>query len=216
MMKGYASRTGTKVAIAGLSAADWGWIVGPLDMGGPILGGMSHACDNGAWPAHIAGRSIDIPAFLAMLNKHGPTADFIVVPDIVGGGMASLALTQEWLPILLAREDLQQPHLLIAVQDGMSPQDVAPLLSKRVGIFVGESTEWKLETMPIWGALARTTGCYLHIGRVNTQRRIALCAAAGANSFDGTSVTRFSKTLRPLDLARRQMDMEDWMERNTT
>jgi hypothetical protein len=59
----------------------------------------------------------------------------------------------------------------------------------------------------MWGSLARRRNCYLHVGRVNSQRRIAICAAAGADSFDGTSVTRYAVTMRPLDAARRQSDL---------
>ena len=44
-------------------------------------------------------------------------------------------------------------------------------------------------------------------GRVNTQRRIRLCAAAGADSFDGTSASRYAVTLPGLDSARRQPDL---------
>ncbi len=58
-----------------------------------------------------------------------------------------------------------------------------------------------------WGALARETGCYLHVGRVNTAVRIRLCSAAGADSFDGTSPSRFACTLPLLDGARRQPDL---------
>ena len=35
----------------------------------------------------------------------------------------------------------------------------------------------------------------LHVGRVNTARRIRLCAEAGVNSFDGTSATMYACTL---------------------
>jgi hypothetical protein len=45
---------------------------------------------------------------------------------------------------------------------------------------------------------------HYHVGRVNTARRIRLCAEAGADSFDGTSVTMFSCTLPLLESARRQ------------
>lgn len=67
---------------------------------------------------------------------------------------------------------------------------------------------WKLSTMPSWAALARSKGAMCHVGRVNTKRRIALCGAAGASSFDGTSVVRFPVNLerlnRAVETARRQ------------
>ncbi|MDG9857934.1 hypothetical protein N5C93_29635 [Pseudomonas nitroreducens] len=83
----------------------------------------------------------------------------------------------------------------------MTPDDVRDLLSPAVGIFLGGSTEWKLQTMEAWGVLARRRNCYFHVGRVNSARRIAMCSAAGASSFDGTSVTRFANTLPRLDAA---------------
>ena len=97
-MKCYASRTGTRHNIAALAGAGWGWMVGPLDMGGPILGGMPQALDNGAWPAFAQGVEWDEAAFVRALDRYGPGADFIVVPDIVGDGPASLARTTEWFP----------------------------------------------------------------------------------------------------------------------
>lgn len=132
----------------------------------------------------------------------GAASDFIVAPDIVAGGMPSLALSVSWLPRLLNVARV----VLIAVQDGMMPDDVAPHLSERVGIFVGGTSEWKESTMAIWGILARARGAICHVGRVNTARRIRLCAAAGATSFDGSSVSRFALTLPPLDVARHQPD----------
>jgi len=45
---------------------------------------------------------------------------------------------------------------------------------------------------------------YFHVGRVNTARRIRLCAEAGADSFDGTSVSRYAQTLPLLESARQQ------------
>lgn len=63
---------------------------------------------------------------------------------------------------------------------------------------------WKESTARSWGELARKRGAWLHVARVNTQRRISICLEAGADSFDGTSVSRFAKTIGPLDSARRQ------------
>lgn len=211
-MIAYASRTGTASTVAALAAAGWGWMVGPLDMGGPIRAGMRYALDNGAWPAFSQGRQWDQEAFEKAVDRYGAGADFIVIPDVVAGGAASLALSLEWLPRLARRGDIADVRLLIAVQNGISHSDVAGLLSDRVGIFVGGDTEWKLKTMIGWGQLARRQGAYVHIGRVNTARRIRLAAAAGANSFDGTSAILFPKTLPALEAARKaatsQRDIE--------
>jgi hypothetical protein len=72
-----------------------------------------------------------------------------------------------------------------------------------VGIFVGGSdkSDWKERTVGQWAALARSAGAICHVGRVNTQRRIAICAAAGATSIDGTSASRFADSIPVLQRA---------------
>jgi len=135
----------------------------------------------------------------------GAGADFVIVPDIVAGGLESLAFSLEWLHRLSGLR-------LLAVQDGMTPDDVRPYLGVSVGLAVGGTTDapegnWKEQTLPAWGALARETGCYLHVLRVNSARRILLCQDAGAHSCDGTSVTRFAKTLPRLDAAAKQQHL---------
>ena len=118
---------------------------------------------------------------------------------IVGGGMRSLELSESWLPRLMDAR-----LVLIPVQDGLTASDVRPLLGNRVGIFLGGSTEWKLATMREWGELAREVGCYYHVARVNTRRRIEMCSEAGATSFDGSSASRFAASLPRLERARCQ------------
>jgi hypothetical protein len=109
------------------------------------------------------------------------------------------------------RPALHGSQYLLAVQNGMEPGHIAPLVGPEIGIFVGGDTPWKLATMAAWARLAHERGAICHIGRVNTVRRIRLCAAAGADSFDGSGVSRFASALPPLDLARRQPDIEAWL-----
>ncbi len=207
-MIAYASRTGTLRNVEALQEAGWRWIVGPLDHGRSLFG-MPYSLDNGAWPAFAAEIPWDARAFELALERFGAGADFIVVPDVVADAAASLALTREWLPRMLARPDLARVPLLIAVQDGMAMDEIGQLLrlDARLGIFIGGSTEWKVEAIIPWGRWAKAQGRYVHVGRVNTARRIRLCAAAGADSFDGTSATRWAKTIHMLDQARLQPAM---------
>lgn len=194
----YASRTGTRRNLALLADAGWRLLITPLSAGGP--GRFRYALDNGAWSAFQAGSPFDDAAFLRAVERYGAGADWIVAPDIVAGGLASLELSLSWLPRLAGAGRL----VLIAVQDGMGPADLAGVIAPNVGIFVGGTTSWKERSLPAWGALSRATGSWLHVGRVNSARRIALCAAAGAHSVDGTSASRYAKTLPRLDAARRQ------------
>ena len=209
-LRGYASMTGTRRNLAALDGAGWHVLLSPAGSLNPR--GRSYALDNGAWSAFQHGTSFDGDAFMRAVDKVGEHADWIVLPDIVMGGERSLALSLTWLDRL---KDLPT-QLLIAVQNGFTTEDVRSYLNPMVGIFVGGDTAWKEETTPMWGSLCRRRNCYLHVGRVNSQRRIAICAAAGADSFDGTSVSRYAVTLRPLDAARRQNDLfpasEIWSE----
>lgn len=186
-VKPYATTTGTRRNIEAMRAHGFGLLLTP---DAPWLhNGFTIALDNGAFGAWQRGTRWQPEPWLDLLDKHGEQARWAVLPDIVHGGRESLAQSLEWLQRVRNRTALW----LIAVQDGMTSKDVSPHVNQTVGLFVGGSSEWKEQTLPTWGKLAKRRGCYLHVGRVNTARRIRLCAMAGADSFDGTSATRFSK-----------------------
>lgn len=194
----YASRTGTRRNLAALR--DRGWRLLVSARGAHRSEGFPYALDNGAWTSFQRGEPFDVDAFSRLLASHGDGADWVVAPDIVGGGLASLDLSLSWLP----RCTSSCTSVLIAVQDGMVPADVAGIVGGTIGIFVGGSTEWKLASLPMWGAYARDRGVWCHVGRVNSRRRIFQCLAAGATSFDGTSASRYALSLPNLDGARKQ------------
>lgn len=197
-MIAYASRTGTVSTLATLHAGEWRQLIAPGQRPTHTRGWM---LDSGAWSAYSRGVSLDLGAFLRHLVRWGRHADMVVAPDIVAGGAASLALSLAWLPACM----WNCRRTLIAVQDGMTEADLerAPL-GPRVGLFVGGTTEWKLATAVRWGRYARARGCWLHVGRVNSAKRIDLCRAAGADSWDGKSAVLFPTTFPLLDQANRQ------------
>jgi len=157
------------------------------------------------------GEPFDVSAFEKAVALLGASADWIVLPDIVAGGLASLRFSLDWLDALRNRPELHGAQYLLAVQNGMEPRDIVPLVGPESGIFVGGDTAWKLATMRTWARLAHEHGAICHVGRVNTVRRIRLCAAVGADSFDGSGASRFASALPPLDLARRLPDIEGWI-----
>lgn len=198
-MIAYATRTGTRRNRRAMFAAGWGFFLTPDahslgDWKGRI------AVDNGAWSAYQKGEEWSPDRFTPLVDRYGAKSDFVVAPDIVAGGVESLGLSLEWLPRLLRT----CPRVLIPVQDGMVPADVEGYLDERVGVFVGGTTDWKLGAMRSFCQLALRRGAWSHIGRVNSVRRINLCLSCRAGSFDGTSVSRYAKTLPKLDAARRQ------------
>ena len=172
--------------------------------------GLHYAIDNGAWGCHQQGISFRDKPFMSLVEKFGDCADFVVIPDIVAGGMRSLDFSMSWYSRLA-----YLPRLLLPVQDGkdgvpnMDVVTVSKVLreSPNLGIFLGGSTEFKLATMYDWGIVAKETNRYYHVGRVNSMRSIRLCAEAGADSFDGTSATMFSCSLPKLECANKQASL---------
>jgi hypothetical protein len=200
----YASRTGTRRNLKALREAGWRIMVSAK--GVLRTEGFPYCLDNGAWWAFVNGQPFDEVAFLRAYEMLAAGADFVVLPDVVAGGLPSLDFSLSW------RERLGKPVCpqLLAVQDGMEPHDVTAIVGPHLGIFVGGSTEWKEARVSDWGELARKVSAYMHVGRANSARRIALCAAAGADSFDGSSASRYAVTLPKLDLARRQLELLTW------
>lgn len=200
----YAARTTTRRNLAALVSAGWRILLTPCRPPSSLSsGGLPYALDNGKWTAFTTGEPWNESRFIDVVTAMGADADFVVLPDIVEGGDESLALSIAWLDRVLA----QTRVVLIATQDGMAASAVAQHLGPRVGLFVGGSTEFKEGTMAMWAAMARERGALCHVGRVNTVRRIRLCAAAGADSFDGSSASKYSVTLPMLDCARHQPDL---------
>lgn len=192
-----ATSTSSSKNLAALRQHGWGLLLTPDN---PQQHGFDlYGIDNGAWSAYTKGLPWEASKerWQKLIEKQGNKALWAVAPDVVCGGLASLHTSLSWLPWLRERV----PRVLIAVQDGMTNEDLRSWLSPTVGIFVGGSTEWKERTMSLWGRLARETGAWCHVGRVNTARRISLCVLAQVHSFDGTSASKFSKTVPPLTAA---------------
>jgi hypothetical protein len=145
--------------------------------------------DCGAFVDWRAGRTFDLVRwerdlrYVAYRIEAGElqAPDFVVVPDLVGGGAASLARSLEmveWVPTEL-------PVRYLVVQEGMTPAQVAEVLLHFGGLFVGgASMEWKLGTAPEWIALAHAHGRRCHIGRIGTLARLELARRLGADSVD--------------------------------
>ena len=211
-MIAFCSWTGTKLNLSTLQAGGWHLLMSPDTLkrckgktrpfwpdGSPA----PYALDNGAWGAHQRGEPFNIEAFLWSIDRVGDQAEFVVIPDIVAGGLESLRFSEEWMPRLDGIGDRR----LLAVQDGMAPADVRSMLGKDIGIFLGGSTDWKLSTMRQWGQVAREIGCWFHVGRVNSRRRIYQCSLCGAHSFDGSKGARNAVNIEHLTNSRNQLTL---------
>jgi hypothetical protein len=200
----YASMCGEGRALDGLRRHGWGALISRNDVRDPK--DLPFVIDPGTYGDFLAGQDWDekkADAFERLIDRLGPRADWIILPDIVGKGPESLALSLRWSNRVLS----VCPKVLIAVQNGMTHEDLAPLVGPSVGIFLGGTTDWKLETMRSWGEFSAARGVHYHVARVNTERRMAMAAGAGADSVDGSSAVRFSQTIGMLDRAARQPDL---------
>jgi hypothetical protein len=159
-----------------------GWLVGPNAMTKTTLRPwIPFACDNDAFSAWVHKTPWCEESWLNMLcriKKSGLNPLWILVPDVVADKEATLKKWSIYSPIA---KSFGWP-LAFAVQDGMTPDDVPD----ECLIFVGGTTEWKWDTVPMWAA----TGRRVHVGRVNSIEKVVLCENLGVESVDGTGWMR--------------------------
>ena len=135
--------------------------------------------DNGAFGHN---EDWDEQAWLHLLDWariSGQEPRWCIVPDVVGDRDRTL---DRWHIYSRVAAMYGWP-LAFAVQDGMTPKDVPADASV---VFVGGTTEWKWRTVGMWCGYFKR----VHVGRVNTYRRLWECHNAGAESIDGTGWMR--------------------------
>ena len=147
------------------------------------------AVDNGCYSAFARKVEWNPSKFLNILHRCKEsklTPDFIVIPDIVGGGLESLRKSERWGALLDGEFGFP---MYLAVQDGMSNYDVAtsPLFTKISGIFVGGTMKWKINHMREWVEFAHRNELRCHVGRIGTFSRMKMTNIIGADSIDSTS-----------------------------
>lgn len=153
--------------------------------------GVQWCADNGCFGKGYPGDE----KWLAWLAKNADDAStclFATAPDVVGDAAATLARSVPFLPAIRA---LGYPAALVA-QDGLEDLDV-PWDEFDV-LFIGGSTDWKLG--PAARALvteAKARGKWVHMGRVNSERRYRIAHEMGCDSADGTFLTFGPKILLP-------------------
>jgi hypothetical protein len=167
----------------------FGTLVVPAD--GNLIPEMGRwAGDNGAFTR------FDEPAFLRMLERCRWAKErclFIAAPDVVGKARETADLFREWAPRIRA---YHYPVALVA-QDGLSWPDVP--WDQLDCIFIGGTTAYKLGAEAARIVVeAHLYGKWVHMGRVNTARRLQYAAAIGVDSVDGSGWSRF-----PSDMLRR-------------
>lgn len=143
-----------------------------------IREGRLFGLDNGCF-----GGEFDPARFFDVLSLLEPYRDqclFVVCPDKVGDARRTLDLWEQWSARLQAAG---WPVAFVA-QDGQEDWDLPDGID---WLFIGGSTSWKMGP----GAraciqAARERDIPVHVGRVNSKKRMAYFKSLGCTSADGT------------------------------
>ena len=165
-------------------SADMGVEVGQLIT--PLTKRTNRGCvwamDNGAFAR------FDADTFKRILKRELPNrrhCKFVAAPDVVGSAIRTLECFEHWYGTLHG-----WPVALVA-QDGVEHMRIPWNLIQAV--FIGGSTEFKVgrHAAAIVKA-AKCMGKWVHVGRVNTPNRWDYFEEIGADSCDGTGLSRYS------------------------
>lgn len=158
-----------------------GWMLQPRMQNRVDLGsGRPWAADTGCYRA----KKFDEERWLAWLAAMAPYASSCLLataPDVVEDPVSTWQRSEPLLPVVRA---LGFPAALVA-QDGI---ERSPIEWEAFDVlFLGGSTRWK-ESDAAWQLTraAAEHGKPVHMGRVNSLRRLRKAAAFGCRSVDGT------------------------------
>lgn len=140
------------------------------------------AVDNGAFAGFQAQGFMNL---LDRLKDARALCRFVAVPDIVGSARRTLEVFDHW------KSKLAMWPLALVAQDGLEDFDIPWLYID--AIFIGGSTDWKLskDAADVVRA-AKAMGKWVHAGRVNTPGRFEYFDRLGADSIDGTGLSRYT------------------------
>ena len=185
--------------LCGMYPGRIGWLIGPGGWRQPPSW-MPVALDNGAYGAWEKQIPWDENAWWKLLEEAMRCClpIWAVVPDVVTDREATIASWHKWEPIL--RDEFPGLPLAMAVQDGMTPEDVPAGVHT---VFVGGSPQWKMRSLPMW----TKTFPRVHVGKVNSKKKLWQCTEHGAVSCDGTGWTQGGE--------QRLQELADYLEMST-
>lgn len=154
--------------------------------------GLTTSADNGAFSG------LDVGAFCSMLGQYQEAKiplEWVACPDVVGDDVSTFGLWVQWHKIIRAFGF--RPALVL--QDGMELMDI--IAFKPPAVFIGGSTDYKLgpvvRKIVQW---ARSENKPVHMGRVNTEKRIRYAVEIGCTSCDGSGFSKWPDKRIPLGI----------------
>jgi hypothetical protein len=163
-----------------------------------LRGHSLFAADNGCF---VQSEKYSDEGYLAWLDKlDRGSCLFAAAPDVVGDAEKTRDRSYPMLPKI---RELGFKAAFV-IQDGETPDQIR--WDELDAIFIGGSTEWKLG--PIAADIAseaKKRGKWVHMGRVNSFKRMRLAAAIGCDSVDGTYLA--------FEPDNRKGKIEEWLQK---
>lgn len=144
--------------------------------------GVTWCADNGCFSARF--QEEHWWSFLERNAHDAARCSFATAPDVVGDAAATLKRSGQWMQSI---RDLGYPVAFVG-QDGL--ENLTVPWDDFDAFFIGGTTEWKLsEAAADLSAEAREHGKWVHMGRVNSKKRMTYAESIGCDSADGTFLT---------------------------
>lgn len=163
----------------GAQRGPWPWFPFALDNGAFSCWDMAtNTFDESKWSA--TEKAWQALLYWAASSIERPR--WAIVPDVPGNAEATLSRYEKYVQQVFDAEILPA----IAVQDGMTSEQVKALIPGPSVICVGGTTEWKWATVEYWkNAFPR-----VHVLRCNSPEKLYWLESLGVESCDGTGWNR--------------------------
>jgi hypothetical protein len=155
-----------------------------------------YGIDNGAYICFQKNTIFDDFKFLETIRRYGKMSDWIAIPDVVQDKYNTIKYSHSWVKRI--NRIVDNPNLLIVAQDGMTRNDLIPFVKDGIGVFIGGSTSFKMNSMRMIGDLCNEYNVWSHCGRVNSVKRTITCINNGIKSCDGSGYSRFLPQFKSL------------------
>lgn len=166
----------------GAQRGPWPWFPYALDNGAFACWDMATNTFDGCKWAEAFQRWQELIYWAASATQRPLWA---IVPDTPGNKAATLTKWAAHVQFVIDSEICPA----IAVQDGMTPDDIYKLAIKPAVICVGGTTDWKWSTVEMWvKAFSR-----VHLLRCNMPDKLSYLESLGVESCDGTGWNRGNK-----------------------
>lgn len=177
-----ANPCGSESIVAAMAEGAIGFIDTPKQ-GNRRPEGVQWCADNGCFSEQWEPRTWW--QFLKANSADATTCLFATAPDVVGDSRATEERSRPWLASI---RNLGYPVAYVA-QNGME-FSTWDLWDEIDCLFIGGTTDWKLgpEACNL-AAVASSMGKWIHVGRVNSEKRFRYAQAIRADSCDGTYLT---------------------------